>query len=313
MCESSQELKRVRTLVYKDIPSVNSQSPEIVERSSMHYLDLAGTYGVQVEMAQSKITIGKAKSWTFTVNEAENDQRLHSAIQITENPLDIDEIHKVASRSASLGTYKTNRLVTSESIETFESISTCVEIRTVSELSKVHFKKLSPKFKKNKKKEGFENPDISMIMSPVIKRKMSRAHEVLVENENIKPNMGKRASVVFNVRDELCNGDDMQDNTAKLEHHVTRRSSHLALHGHRPSIFSMFSQVAGRSHRPSIFSYLSDFSISSLGSHYAWNFRRIFLLVSFSITFLVIVTMILIYFWPRFEVDMNVSQSFRPI
>ena len=291
--------------------------------SSMQYLDLATSKHPHVEIITSTSAISKAKSWTspyehgskavFNEGLAENNQRLLSVPCIIENPLDSYKLHKEVSRSPLLGTYTASEVISPQSTDTFENISKCVEVGTVSEHSKVHYKKCSPKFKKNVMKDGYEHPDMSMMMSPVVKRKMSKANDVLVENESVKSNMGKRTSVVFNLIEEGKITTEVEDDISRIAQNNPRRNSQFAIGGHRPSIFSVFSQVAGRSHRPSIFSRLSDFSIGSLRINYSWNFSRIFMVMFLSCSFFILVTFLLIFFWPKFEFDVNSSKSFRHI
>ena len=64
----------------------------------------------------------------------------------------------------------------------------------------------------------------------------------------------------------------------------------------RPSIFSVFSQLAGGSQRPSIFSRLSDLSFDSF-TNYHWNYRNIVLaaLICFTV-FILYIVLILLFF-----------------
>ena len=288
----------------------------------MQYLDLATN---NVEVFKSLTVVNKSKSWTsshehepkfiFDGGHDENDRGELSFPHINENPFDSCNLYKESLRSASLSTYTVNKVDASGSTDTFESISTCAELRTASDLSKVHYKKFSPKFKKNGSKDNCEHQDMSMtmMMSPVVKRKMSKAHNVLLEQESIKPDMRKRTSVVFNLMEEGKVTTEVEENSSRIALNNPRRISQNALGGHRPSIFSVFSQVAGRSHRPSIFSRLSDFSIGSLGIDSSWNFRRIFLVMFLSCSFFILATILLIFFWPKMEFDVNHSKSFRHI
>ena len=130
---------------------------------------------------------------------------------------------------------------------------------------------------------------------------------MMSEQDSLKSNMAmsgtnKRTSVVFNLMEE--GNSDVHGNDEcppRPAHHFMRRISEFGARGHRPSIFSIFSQVASRSHRPSIFSRLSDFSVGSFSSNYSWNYRKIFLLIFISFSFFIIVSFLLVVFWPTFE------------
>ena len=69
----------------------------------------------------------------------------------------------------------------------------------------------------------------------------------------------------------------------------------------RESIFSTFSQVAGRSQRPSIFSRLSDqlSQISNTSSFYGWNYSRVFLLLFCALTALILIIYFILFFVPQ--------------
>ena len=231
-----------------------------------------------------------------------------SKIRVFENPLvSLDTVgmldnHQDVSRSVSLMTNPTRNLA-SASTETFTSISTCIDIKTSTEFTKLPFKKLSHKYIK---KDVMELSELST-MSPVEKRKMSKATEMMSEQDSLKSNMAmagtnKRTSVVFNLMED--GNSDVHENEnfpPRLAHHIMRRISEFGARGHRPSIFSLFSQVASRSNRPSIFSRLSDFSVGSFSSNYSWNYRKIFLLVFLSFSFFIIVSFLLVVFWPTIE------------
>ena len=217
-----------------------------------------------------------------------------SKIRVFENPLVsldtvgmLDNNHQDVSRSMSLMTNPTINLA-STSTETFTS------------------NKLSPKYIKYNKKDIMELSELSP-MSPVEKRKMSKATDMMLEQDSMKSNMAmagtnKRTSVVFNLMEE-GNSDvrENEDFPPRPAHHFMRRISEFGACGPRPSIFSVFSQVASRSNRPSIFSRLSDFSVGSFSSNYSWNYRKIFLLVFISFSFFITVSFLLLVFWPTFE------------
>ena len=66
----------------------------------------------------------------------------------------------------------------------------------------------------------------------------------------------------------------------------------------RPSIFSVFSQLAGGSQRPSIFSRFSDLSFDSFTNYHChWNYRNLVLaaLICFTV-FILYIVLILLYF-----------------
>ena len=295
------------------------------------YLDLAS--GTQRESSLEPTQICKAKSWSLEhrevgiggqpshlvmdFTEITYDQvcEMPSRIRIFDNPLvSLDTARMVenrqdVSRSVSLITNPAARSLASESTDTFTSISTCIE-KTSSEFTKLPFKKLSPKFKKYNKKEVLEITELST-MSPVEKRKISKASEFQKISEQdcpksskISVGQGKRPSVVFNLMGEgkgEVYGKEDDDFPPRPSYHVTRRISEFGARGPRPSIFSVFSQVASRSHRPSIFSRLSDFSIGSFTSNYSWNYRKVFGLVFASFSFFIIVTLLLVFIWPKLE------------
>merc|ERR1712123_455317 len=111
--------------------------------------------------------MSKAKSWTSEYREvcvrgSKKDQILEfqevctgkvqampSMIRVFDNPLvSLDTVgmleeHQDVSRSVSLMTNPAARYVASASTETFTSISTCIEMKSGTEFSKLPFKKLS--------------------------------------------------------------------------------------------------------------------------------------------------------------------------
>ena len=280
------------------------------------YLDLAS--GMRFNQRGSYLEparICKARSWTSEHREVVTEQvyAMPSRIRIFDNMLvSLDTTTMVESRqdvSRSVSLTTATRSLASESTDTFTSISTCIE-KTSSEFTKLPFKKLSPKFKKYNKKEVLEITELST-MSPVEKRKISKASEFqkisdqdCQKSSKTAVGQGKRPSVVFNLMGEGKGenyGKEDDDFPPRPSYHVTRRISEFGARGPRPSIFSVFSQVASRSHRPSIFSRLSDFSIGSFTSNYSWNYRKVFGLVFASFSFFIIVTLLLVFIWPKLE------------
>ena len=154
------------------------------------------------------------------------------------------------------------------------------------EFSKQPFKKLSRKYTKFNKKDVLEITNRAE-QSPVEKRKMSKASEIVSSEDTPKSSVlyagtNKRNSVVFQLMEEEC-----------------PPHSHVGARGARPSIFSIFSHVASRSHRPSIFSRLSDFSMVSLASYSTWNYKKIFLLLFGSFLIFFIFCVLLVAFLPQ--------------
>ena len=317
----------------------------IIKISQSDYLDLAaGMRFTKQESYLKPATICKARSWTSEYREVwvqgqPNDrilefkevfsEKVHtmpSKIRVFENPLvsldtvKMQENHWDVSRSVSLITNPGARSMASKSTDTFTSISTCIEMKTSTEITKLPFKKLSQKYTKYNKKDILEMTELST-MSPVEKRKMSKASEMIVEHDTLKSSIAtggqnKRASVVFKMMEEGkedVKGDEDDEFPPRPSHHCIRRISEFGACGPRPSIFSVFSQVASRSHRPSIFSRLSDFSLGSFSSNYSWNFRKMFVLIFVIFSFFIIVSFLLVLFWPKFEHHGDKSHTLRHI
>ena len=153
--------------------------------------------------------------------------------------------------------------------------------------------------KQNNKQDLLEINKFSMI-SPVMKRKISKVStnqtifnkDVLQSGETVSVQT-KCPSVVFNLIE-----DATDQNGRKKPHKANsfvEQNNEFVHSGPRPSIFSLFSQVASRSHRPSIFSRLSDFSTAS-SQLFDWNYGKIFYRFLSSCSFFIILTLILIFF-----------------
>ena len=148
-----------------------------------------------------------------------------------------------------------------------------------------------------------------------MKRKISKVStnqtifnkDVLQSGETV-PVKTKRPSVVFNLIEDGT--DQNGKKKPQIANKFVEQNNEFVESGPRPSIFSLFSQVASRSHRPSIFSRLSDFSTAS-SQLFDWNYGKICYLFLTSCSFFIILTLILLIFWP--EQSENKMTPFRPI
>ena len=186
--------------------------------------------------------------------------------------------------SVSLMTNPAAQYLPSSSAETITSISTCVGLKTKKENIKEPFSQLSRKYTKYNKKNVLELTS-RVKQSPVEKRKMSEVCDSDAPKLTSVMN-SKRNSVVFQLF------EDSQDCPSH---------SHVVARGPRPSIFSLFSQIASRSHRPSIFSRLSDFSIVSLSQYYTWNYKKIGIFIMICILVFLMLCGLLLAYWPKLD------------
>ena len=273
------------------------------------YLDLAMNNKVGKEDSEDK-QIPRVHSWTtseingvcaegsrvhqvleFKEVSSEKVQRsLSTRVRVFTNPLvSLDtagttEDHQDVYRTVSLMTNPAAQYLTSSSAETFTSISTCVGLKTNNENTKEPLSQLSRKYTKYNKKDVLELAS-RVEQSPVEKRKMSKVCDSDTPKFSSVMN-SKRNSVVFQLF------EDSQDCPSH---------SHVISHGPRPSIFSVFSQIASRSHRPSIFSRLSDFSIVSLSQYYTWNYKKIGIFIMICILVFLMLCGLLLAYWPKLD------------